>query len=285
MGTTQIAQEEDKMKKPTLFLYLLATGLLILFGSRSAFAAASINVSGSLTHEKVAAIGANYNGSILIENTGKVTCAVRIYQTDYLYYANGSNIYGIPGEIPSSNAKWITLGANWITIPANEEGVVNYQVQVPNNSRLRGTYWSMIMVEVADDQPLVRNKGQGAVALQTKLRYGVQIITHIGNTGTRQIKFLDRKIINDGGQRFLQLDIENSGERALLPSVSLQLFDKGGRLIGNFYGKKARIFPTCSIRQRINLPSIPKGNYKALVIVDNEDQYVFGANYDLAIEK
>ena len=141
------------------------------------------------------------------------------------------------------------------------------------------------MVEAADDQNVSGGKGRGAVTLQTKLRYGVQVITDIGNTGSRRIRFLDRKMIIDGSRRFLQLDMENSGERALTPVMSLQLFNARGELISNNQGDEFRILPTCSVRQRINLPDLPKGRYKALVIVDNGDQYVFGANYDLVIGK
>lgn len=271
------------MKRVPLFLRLLITALLLLFWSTGTFAA-GIQVLGSLTQEKVTAIGANYDGSILIANTGKTACRARIYQTDYLFYANGTNIYGTPGKIPSSNANWITLGSKWVTIPGNETAAVNYKVQVPQNPGLRGTYWSMLMVEAVDDQPVVGAKAQNTLSLQTKIRYGIQIITHIGNTGKRQIRFLDRKLINQDGQNILQLDIENSGERALFPIVSVQLFNNDGKQIGNYRGAKIRILPTCSVRQRINLPNIPKGKYKALVIVDNGDQYVFGANYDLVIE-
>ena len=259
--------------------------LLLLLGC-AGICRAAINVLSPLTQERVAATGTSYNGSILIENSRKTPCRVRIYQTDYLYYADGRNIYGLPGENPASNGNWVTLGSNWLTVPAQGKATVHYRVEVPPNPALRGSYWSMLMVEAADDQPVDGGKSQGAVALRTKLRYGVQVITNIGNTGSRQIRFLDRKISNEDGQRFLQLDIENSGERSLTPILSLQLFNARGELISNYQGGKFRILPTCSVRQRINLPDhLPKGNYKALVVVDNGDQYVFGANYDLVIEK
>lgn len=273
------------MKKPLLFPTLLIMILTLLLWNADT-CVAGINVLGPLAHERVATIGGSYDGSILIENTGKTPCQVRIYQTDYLYYADGRSIYGVLGENPTSNGNWITQGANWVTVPAQEKAAVHYKVQVPPNSGLRGSYWSMLMVEAEDDQPVNgREKGKGAIALRTKIRYGVQVITNIGNTGSRRIQFLDRKIINQDGRRILQLDIENSGERALTPVVSLQLFNNDGKLVSNYQGDEIRILPTCSIRQRINLPDLPKGRYKALVIVDNGDQYVFGANYNLVIEK
>ncbi|HBL37147.1 MAG TPA: hypothetical protein DDZ55_10085 [Firmicutes bacterium] len=273
------------MKHSLRFIQMQVMILLLLLGGAGICRASNINVLSPLIQERVAAVGTSYNGSIVIENSGKTPCRVQIYQTDYLYYADGRSSYGVLGENPASNGNWVTSGSNWLTVPAQGKATVHYKVEVPPNPALQGSYWSMLMVEAADDQPIAGGKNQGAVALRTKLRYGVQVITNIGNTGSRQIRFLDRKISNEGGQRILQLDIENSGERSLNPVLSLQLFNARGELIGNCQGGKFRILPTCSVRQRINLPALPRGNYKALVIVDNGDQYVFGANYDLVIEK
>lgn len=273
------------MKKPLLFPALLITILALLLWNAGACAAASINVLGPLVHERVATAGGSYDGSILIQNTGKTPCQVRIYQTDYLYYADGRNLYGSLGENPASNGNWITLSANWLTIPPREKATVHYEVQVPANQGLRGSYWSMLMVEAVDDQPVSEAKGKTALALRTKLRYGVQVITNIGNRGIRRIQFLERKVFDQDGRHILQLDIENSGERSLTPVLSVQLFNEAGKLIGNYQGDRFRILPTCSVRRQINLPDLPQGSYKALVIVDNGDQYVFGANYNLVINK
>ena len=275
------------MKKATFFFGFAracAIILLLLLATPTPPAVAGVRVVDSLIHERTSSPGANYTGSILVENTGETPCTIRVYQTDYLYSAEGKNIYGTPGKNPSSNANWITLSSNWLTIPAKETARVNYAVQVPPNHALQGTYWSMVMVEATDGQPVTAREDRNAFTLQAKIRYGVQILTNIGNTGTRQIRFLDRKIIDHDGQKILELDIENSGERVLFPLVSVQIYNAGGELIGNFHGRKTRILPTCSVRQKITLPNLRKGTYKALVIVDNGDQFVFGANYDLLIK-
>jgi hypothetical protein len=273
------------MKKLTIFPCLLATMLLILFGSKSTFAAANIKIVGALTHEKVTSAGANYDGNFLVRNAGTSSCQVRIYLVDYLFQSDGTNTYGKPGSTPYSNANWITFGANWLTIPAGETATVNYRVQVPQNSGLRGTYWSMVMVEPVEDQMMAGQGQKKALGIQAVIRYGIQLVTNIGDTGIRRIQFLDKKMIVSGGQRFLQLDIKNSGERWLSPTVSLQLYNHEGKLLGDVRTNKIRIFPSCSVRSKLALPNIPRGKYKALVIIDNGDQYVFGANYDLVIEK
>jgi hypothetical protein len=275
------------MKKILFLLSFFGLILMLSLGSKNALANNDIKVLGSLTHEKITSNGERYSGTILIKNTGENPCKVKVYQTDYLFYADGSNIYGPPASNPVSNANWITLSAKWIIIPAGETAPVNYSVQVPRNLDLHGTYWSLVMVESTADTSAGGTSaatGKYVLGLQTNIRYGVQIITDIKDTGTRRIEFLDKKIIDEKGKKFLQLDIKNTGERWLDPVVSVQLYNKDGKLLGTFSSAKSRIFPACSVRHSVYLPNISKGKYKALVIVDNGDQYVFGANYELTIQ-
>ncbi|HEX3046937.1 MAG TPA: hypothetical protein VHY08_19440 [Bacillota bacterium] len=274
------------MKRLSFFRCLFLTLFILFLCFESTWAAGGIRVIGELTQEKSVSSGTKYNGSFLIKNTGDTACKVRVYQTDYLFYANGTNIYGNPGSAPLSNAKWITLSSNYITVPVNETATVNYSVEVPQNKELRGTYWSIVMVEPVEDitDQTSEQKGKAVLGLKTIIRYGVQIVTNIEETGTRKIEFIDKRLINEKGKNLLQLDIKNSGERWLVPTVSVQLFDKDGKKSGAFRTEKIRIMPTCSVRCKIPLENITPGKYKALVIVDNGDQYVFGANYDLTIE-
>jgi hypothetical protein len=144
----------------------------------------------------------------------------------------------------------------------------------------------MVMVEPVEDpsDTASEQKGKAVLGLRTVIRYGVQIVTNIEETGTRRIEFIDKRLIKEQGKNLLQLDIKNTGERWLSPTVSVQLFDKDGKKSGAFHTDKIRIMPTCSVRCKIPLENITPGKYKALVIVDNGDQSVFGANYDLTIE-
>ena len=72
---------------------------------------------------------------------------VKVYQTDYLFYADGSTYYGDPGTMPRSNTRWISFTPKQFTVPAGEEVTVRYTIQVPNDARLAGPYWSILMVE------------------------------------------------------------------------------------------------------------------------------------------
>ncbi|MGE5558832.1 MAG: hypothetical protein ACM3WV_09495 [Bacillota bacterium] len=260
------------------------TAFILLWLASYSFA--NISVAGSLSHEKTAQPGTIYEGVIELNNPDKVSSEVKIYATDYLFYADGRNIYGLPGTNPLSNAEWITLSEQRATVPPQNKVPVHYTVKVPQDQNLKGTYWSMVMIEPVKKAGIsgtTPKKNRTTLGVSVQIRYGVQLITNIGNTGARKIKFSNMKLFGDGKDKIFRFDVENIGERGLSPSVTVQLYSAEGKSLGRYNGKTLRIFPGCSVRQEIILGNMPKGNYKALVIADNGDEYVFGAQYDLKV--
>ena len=71
-----------------------------------------------MTQERQAKPGETYRGTIVLRNTGAAPAEAKVYQTDYSFAADGSNLYGAPGRLPRSNANWISLSRELVTIPA-----------------------------------------------------------------------------------------------------------------------------------------------------------------------
>ena len=261
------------MKK--IFIFILT------FLSLSRVGFAGIRLLNGLKHEKTVKVGEIYEGKIELLNPGPGFCEVRFYQTDYLFFSNGQNIYGEPGKAPRSNAQWLTLSENRIIIPPTEKALVYYTIKVPKDQALIGTYWSLVMAEEIPEIQL-RNKKK-RIGVQTKMRYGIQLVTNIGDSGTRLIKFLDKQLIHQEDEKIFQIDIENIGQRQLNPSVWAELFNSDGLSVGRFESNRLIIYSGCSVRHKIDLTKVLPGKYKCLVVVDNGDEYVFGAQYDLGI--
>lgn len=325
----------------------------MIFGSLFVFtilSEARILVVGALTRELTVKPGETYRGVIILKNASEQPEQMKIYQTDYLFFADGRNIYGEPGKLARSNATWLTFNPSRVTVPPKSEVPIHYTLKVPRNkpvsqskeakasgeksqsneerasrgksanreskvpktsnnqsqsdekktSRdkspgsksnasanelLPGTYWSMLMVEsLPKGHPEVEGAeaDQVGVGVLQVTRYGIQIATHIGAGGTREIKFRQRKLLAKEGKRFLQIDLENTGERWLNPKVWSELYDQKGGLVGRFdSGAKKRLYPGTSVRHRLDLSKVPKGKYKALVVADDGGKDVWGAQYNL----
>jgi hypothetical protein len=279
---------------------ILICGLLLLWGVDSSLA--GISIMGDLAQEQSLQPGEKFEGTINLKNTGPKACQVNVYQTDYLFYADGTNIYDKAGNTSRSNASWISVGPSRLTILPDQTASVYYTVQVPEpvqlasgnnevqvngNSLLIGTYWSMVMIEPVPEtgtEEIEDRTGRVTMGIQTRIRYGIQIITNIGDTGTREIKFENKKLFSQDGRTFLQMDITNFGQRWLYPNVWLELYNQEGKNLGHFESDQKRIYPGCSVRHKIELPNALPGKYQALIVADNGDDYVFGAKYNLEIK-
>lgn len=220
---------------------------------------AQVAVIGELTHEKISQVGETYKGTITLSNASERPQEVKIYQSDYLFFSDGRHIYGEPGKDTRSNANWITFGPNHPVIMPRGSSEITYTVKVPDDKNLAGTYWSLIMVEaIPDNNPdiIQSAKGEVKINMQTLLRYGIQIITHIGDTGNRELNFISTKLLKTGENNILQVDVGNNGERLLRPSLWVELYDKNGNNMGRFEGGKLRVYPNTTVRYKVDLSKL-----------------------------
>jgi hypothetical protein len=265
----------------------LAACLIASLGLAAFTASASVSVSGKLTHEKEAKPGETYESVIYITNNGDEAEQVKVYQTDYLFSCDGTYAYGDPGQNPRSNAGWLTFGPSRLVIPPRGSSIINYSIKVPDDQNLIGTYWSIIMVEaIGETSPEVTgaHDGQLKLGINQVFRYGIQIVTHIGDTGQKKLQFLDTKLLREGDVRVLEVDLENTGERWLRPALWTEIYDTTGTFVGKFEAGTLRIYPGTSVRYKVDLTKVQKGSYKAVVIADCGADDVFGATYSLSVE-
>jgi len=245
---------------------------------------AQVGITNGLTQEKVCKPGEAFQSFITLRNYGPTPEDVRIYQTDYSFTYDGKSYYDPPGKAGRSNAAWITPGRKQLAIAGSSQVDLRYDAKVPADPTLIGTYWSVIMVEVLPKAPAAQPNAarkEPSVGINQVMRYAVQIITHIGDTGLRKLRFIQTELLQDKGQKMFNVDVENVGERWLRPYSSLEVYNQKGELVGKFEGERLRAFPGTSVRFKFDVSHVAEGKYKALVVLDNKDSYVFGAQYTL----
>jgi hypothetical protein len=249
-------------------------------------AAASVVVMGPLAYDYTVSPGQSVEGVIEVQNPGDSPQEVKFYQTDYHTFADGRVLYGEPGQLPRSNARWISFFPKQTIIPPGERIKLVYVLQVPDDSTLTGTYWSMLMVEpVAAGSP-ESSRPEGAkfsFGIREVVRYAVQIAAHIGATGARQLKFAQIRLQQESGKLVLSVDVENTGERMLPGKFWAELYDPHGKYVGKFNGGKRRLYPGTSARYTVDLVGLQNVTYKSLIVVDCGGDDVFGASASLVL--
>ena len=252
---------------------------LVALPSRTA---AQIAVVGSTVEERVVAPGESYIGSIVVRNLTKQDQPVRIYQTDYRFFADGTSHFDDPGTTARSNAPWITPTVRSLLVPPSSEMTITYAVKVPAFDSLVGTYWSAVMVEGAPTEPGRSSGGRPQVGVGAVMRYAVQIASHIKTTGSRKVSFANTKFVaNPDSTKAFELDVTNAGERAYRPTLWIEVYDEQGSLTANARQERGLLYPGSSLKQTFQLGHLAPGTYRAVVFADSGEDAVFASQFTL----
>jgi hypothetical protein len=263
---------------PTFVIAALATCLV------PAVSRAQIAVLSSTVEEKIAVAGQQYTGTIIVSNPGTQPQVARIYQTDYRFAADGTAHYDDPGSTPRSNASWIKPQASRIVVPPNSQVAVPYSVSVPQGDTLRGTYWSLIMVEGSPSEATAQTAANGkpALALGAVMRYAVQLATHIQNSGTRTVQFISPSAVKSAsGAAALDVDMMDSGERGYRPTLWVEVYDAEGTLRAKAKQSRGLLYPGTSLHQHFDLGTLPSGTYKAVIFADTGEDSVYATQFTI----
>lgn len=251
--------------------------LLLLLASPAD--AARIKVIGELTHEATLAPGQLAEGRFEIRNNGDTPQEVRIYQQDYRFQADGSNDFLEPGTLDRSNAGWVAWTPHQLVLQPGETAPVAWEMRLPADAEQDGTFWSTLMVEPVLPAP---EENQGAVVVNTLFRYAIQMVTQVGEAEAA-LAFAAPHLLDQDGAARLRVDLENTGGRSLVPNVWVDVFREDGERMGRFDAGALRLYPGTSGRFVFDLQGLPPGRYSALVVADNGDAAVFGAQYTLEL--
>ena len=181
-----------------------------------------------------------------------------------------------------SNANWITVNPELLNLEPNETAIIDFEVKSPLQESLKGSYWSVIMVE-GIVTPDTANYERG-VTINTAIRYAIQVITNIENTGTRDMQFVGLELLKESDISILDVAIENTGERILKPELSLELFDSEGNSAGIIKADQRKTLPGTSIKITLYLEGIKPGTYTGVLVADCDEDHIFGTNLSLEIE-
>lgn len=245
---------------------------------------AQIMVVSSAVQEREASPGESYRTGIRLRNTSTETVEVRIYQTGYLFYADGRSLHVPPDSQPRSNAAWLRGMPTSLVVSAGEEADVSFTVAVPA-AGVAGTYWSMIMIEpITGGAGSSDAAGPPAVGIRTVMRFGIQIATHVAGDAPHRLEVANARVINGNtGKPELEFELINNGSAGYRPNVSVEIFDAQGVAVATFEEQRGLIYPGLSVVQRFALAELPAGEYEALVVVDTSGREVFGAQFRLGL--
>jgi hypothetical protein len=196
---------------------------------------------------------------------------------DYGCNCEGEHFYDAPNTRDRTNASWIKLNTIREILAPHEKRDIYFTIKIPNDPHLHGSYWSQILIEPNNTVQTINTDKE--MQLQIKIRYAQHVITTIGQ-GTAKLKILNKAFKMIGDQEMLCVDILNTGDLFLKPKLTLKLFSINGKLAHTLEAQAENLFPNNSSRFLIPTQNI-KGKFKAFLLLDNGDNYLFGDNFEI----
>lgn len=270
------------MRAPQLLRCALMAAAILAAYSFAAGADFSVNVAPADLQLNP---GETYSGYVTATNSGEDEVRLRAYLGDWRTTPDGME-YFAPGEFARGAAAWMQLSPTQLAIPPGGSERIYYEIAVPEDTALAGSYWAMIFVEDAIAPPVPPDGSeQPQMAIRTLLRYGVQVYVTIPGTEIRDAVFTGTGLVQVEGGFDLSATIENRGNIHLRPTTWLELRNTEGETVYSAEHMRLTVLPGCTREYLFELRNLTlhPGKYFALVIADYGAPTLVAAQAELEV--
>lgn len=256
--------------------------ILIFTLASCLYATTDISIIGAMSYEYTGKKGDLLEGKIKIANNTDVAKEVKISLCDYPISDEKTTIYPEAGSDSRSNAMWLQLPVKKLVISPNGTYDFVFKIQIPKEG-IEGTYNCMLMVE-----PFVTERSSEdneKAMVRSIIRYALHIVTNIENTGTYQLKILDKKLKKIEDKTFYTVTVENTGTKYFRPDIHMDLYNNKGEKVENFEINPRWLFPGKQRTYDLDVSALPKGSYQGLLIFDQKGADFYGSKCQFDISE
>lgn len=260
---------------------LIYSFLFIFLYSTNTYA--TIVVVNGLTHIYNANDGEIVTGEILLVNNGETAERVTFSTNEALFSCTKARFFSKNQSHNQSSTNWFEGNLNEITMESRQKFIYRFNIVVPKDSKLKGSYWSMLMIHV--EKPISEEFLTQKIGLDTKIRYAVALITNVNAQGKINIIFQDILLKKDVKSNSKKLDIKILNESLFVEGVklSLEIYTLKGQKINAFTTDRNIAFPRFCRDFLIDISALPRGDYECVLIADARKEF-FGTNIRLTIQ-
>lgn len=245
------------------------------------YLSASVVILNGLTHaHSIPNSETRIQGVIKVKNDGAKDSRILVYRQDLVSECDQASTYPDAGSHGRSLGQGLKTNVDERLIAASEEFDVRYTIE-PDKAWQQGTYWGVIMVEVADP---VRQEAHDGIRVNSKIRYAIQVIVDIGPAEGPTLtyeKVAYEKVSAD--QAMLKVVLKNNGTYGTRTEVILEVYDGAGTKLKTTQPSSRMLYPGSCSTFEIPVTDIPKGKYDCVIIADTKKD-LFGSNISLQIE-
>lgn len=247
---------------------------------------ANVIILNGLTHIHKGEKGTLIQGEIILQNMNKTNPErISVYLKDILQGCDGTTEYLEIGSHPRSLSNWVNFNTSEKVLSPNEKFIITYTINIPADIKLEndidyGSFWSVIMIEVAKP---INEDSQYGVQINSKIRYGIQIIANIGEKVDSPLDFEDVVISKEGPKTYsMDVVLKNNGLYMVQPTLIVELFDTSGNSVKKAEALFKKVYPSGCKEFKITFSDVPSGDYDAVLVADYGGE-IFGVNVTVNI--
>lgn len=215
---------------------------------------AQVAFVGDMFQEKKVGRGGVYFIEFSLVNPKETGIEVNLLKRDFLIENEQVKFLKV-GEVDRSNAEWIKIRHSRMLLGGRKKVELRIPVRVPDDERLRGSYYSILLIRTMSPVRVV----QAERRLNISLQYAIQVITTVEG-GKRAVKFDDVQVIGKEKDT-LQVEVLNNGDEFLELVLKSEM--------EGIEPKRFRVFPDCRRRLELNLESLDDNSYKTRLFLDD----------------
>ena len=112
------------------------------------------------------------------------------------------------------------------------------------------------------------------------MRYAIQIVNTIENTGSMDLAFREVSFTRDS----MSLVIHNTGTLLIEAVFRIDIFDARTELVARYTFERNRVYPELERRFTFPIQLMMRGNYYAIIVADCGENRIFGHQVSFTVE-
>lgn len=211
---------------------------------------------------------------VRIANPGKHNMVFSITLADWYRDSLGEKQYLKPGATPHSCTDWVELPYSSIVVAAGQERTIPVKLVAPANAGNTVRNAMIFITQAEDDESLQVQKKNGATMI-IRLEVGIHVYYTPPSLSKKEVDLVDFKDagwkqLGDTAKHLLEVVLKNTGELMSESTVKLELTNQETAEEIKLDAQPVPTMPGVKRIIRFGLPpSLKKGNYLAVAIVDN----------------
>lgn len=243
----------------------------------------NIVILNGLTHVYTGSTGETITGEVILINSSDQEQRVTFELNEAIFSCTSNRIFIKDKFHQQSSSKWFSANLMDKLLAPREKYVYKFSIKIPNDKSLKGSFWSMLMVNV--EKPIKEESLNTKIGLDTKIRYAIGLLTNVNAFDNINLDFSNINLKEDSNSPKKELEVKVLNESLFIEGVklSLEIYDNKGIKIQETETDRNMVFPGFCRDFKFDVSVLPNGEYNCVLIADARREFV-GTNISLSIK-